>query len=36
MENYNAKKRSNYIMCMDANNLYGWATSQPLLKSNSK
>ena len=36
MENYNANKRSNYIMYLDANNLYGWAMSQPLPMSNFK
>ena len=36
MENYNASKRSNYIMYLDANNLYGWAMPQPLPTSNFK
>ena len=36
MENYNANKRSNYIMHLDANILCGWARSQPLLRSNFK
>ena len=30
MENYDASKRNNCIMYLDANNLYGWAMSQPL------
>ena len=36
MENYDASKRNNYIMYLDANNIYGWAMSQPLLTSNFK
>ena len=36
MENYNANKRSNYIMYLDANSLYGWARSQTLFTSNFK
>ena len=36
MENYDASKRNNYIMYLDANNLYGWAMSQPLPTSNFK
>ena len=36
MENYDASKRNSYIMYLDANNLYGWAMSQPLPKSNFK
>ena len=30
MENYNPKEKSTYIKYLDANNLYGWAMSQPL------
>ena len=30
MENYNPKEKSIYIKYLDANNLYGWAMSQPL------
>ena len=30
MVNYNSSKPSNYIQYLDANNLYGWAMSQPL------
>ena len=31
---YNPNKQSSYILYIDANNLYGWAQSQPLPKSN--
>ena len=30
MENYNEKEESVYIPYLDANNLYGWAMSQPM------
>ena len=30
MKNYNPEKPSSYIQYLDANNLYGWAMSQPL------
>ena len=36
MENYYASKRNRYIMYLDANNLYGWAMSQPLPTYNFK
>ena len=36
MKNYDSSKRNNYIMYLDANNLYGWAMSQPLPMSNFK
>ena len=36
MENYNISKRNSYIVYLDANNLYGWAMSQPLPTSNFK
>ena len=36
MENSNASKRDNYIMYLDANNLYGWAMSEALPTSNFK
>ena len=36
MKNYDASQRNNYIMYLDANNLYGWAISEPLPTSNFK
>ena len=36
MENCDARKRNSYTMYLDANNLYGWAMSQPLPTSNFK
>ena len=30
VEGYNPSQPNNYIMYLDANNLYGWAMSQPL------
>ena len=36
MENYDENKESSYIQYLDANNLYGWAMSQKLPKSNFK
>ena len=33
---YNPNKKSNYILYLDANNLYGWAMSQLLPYENSK
>ena len=36
MENYDASKQNSYIMCLDTNNLYRWAMSQPLPTSNFK
>ena len=30
MEEYDSKKETNYLQYLDANNLYGWAMSQPL------
>ena len=30
MSSYNPSEESNYLMYLDANNLYGWAMSQPL------
>ena len=36
MNNYDESKESSYIRYLDANNLYGWAMSQKLLKNNFK
>jgi hypothetical protein len=36
MANYDPKKKSKYIIYEDANNLYGWAMSQPLPIKNFK
>ena len=36
IRNYDASKRNSHIMYLDANNLYGWAMSQPLPMSNFK
>ena len=36
MENYDVSKRNNYIMYLDANNLYGWVVSLFLPTSNFK
>ena len=36
MDSYDNSKPSNYIMYWDANNLYGWAMSQPLPYKNIK
>ena len=36
MENYDVSKRNNYIMYLDANNLYGWVVSLSLPTSNFK
>ena len=30
LEDYNPEQETSYIMYLDANNLYGWAMSQPL------
>ena len=36
MKDFDENKESAYIQCFDANNLYGWAMSQPLLVSGFK
>ena len=36
MKEYDEKAPSMYIMCIDANNLYGWAMSQYLPTGNFK
>lgn len=36
LADYNPDKENNYIMYYDANNLYGWAMSQPLPYSGFK
>jgi hypothetical protein len=36
MQDYNPNEDSSYIMYLDANNLYGWAMSQPLPTGNYK
>ena len=30
MSSYNPQEENSYLMYLDANNLYGWAMSQPL------
>ena len=34
MKNHDKNAQSNYIMCLDSNNLYGWAMSQYLPTGN--
>ena len=36
MKNYDKNKESSFLKYLDANNLYGWAMSQKLTKSNFK
>ena len=36
MKNYNPNEASKYLMCLDANNVYGWAMSQYLPTGNFK
>ena len=36
MKDYNKNIESSYIQYLDANNLYGWAMSQKLLRNNFK
>jgi len=36
MKDFNSKEKSKFIQYLDANNLYGWAMSQPLPVSDFK
>ena len=36
MKDFNLEEESKFIQYLDANNLYGWAMSQPLPVSNFK
>ncbi|GFU01580.1 uncharacterized protein NPIL_134211 [Nephila pilipes] len=36
LPNFEPSKLQNFLLCLDANNLYGWAMSQPLLLNNFK
>ena len=36
MKNYNENKEPSYLMYLDANHLYGWATSQKILANGYK
>ncbi|GBL73886.1 hypothetical protein AVEN_230832-1 [Araneus ventricosus] len=36
VQDYDKTKHQNYLLCMDANNVYGWAMSQPLPLKNFK